>query len=224
VKWPWQWSPGQWALVAPGLGAEFREDAGWISDAGRRPACRPRHRRAFVDQAHAGAAACLSWPCDIVGAEGDVVNAFRRILLQKLRDRAVRVGRFEQFQMHLAAVERTRCAPSARRLPRDARISGPAPFRSSGTASSSDFTAMPRWSIFLIIEWFQTGSCVPVASCASSRSFRRAHRGHLAAQQRFLQLRQLRRHARVVIETGAAIRRESKSPSHSSVCCWRRWR
>ena len=59
--------------------------------------------RLLVDQLHARAGGLLELGLDVVGAKGDVVNAAVGILLQELGDRAFRVGRFQQFQVHFAA-------------------------------------------------------------------------------------------------------------------------
>ena len=59
----------------------------------------------LVDQPDAGAGGLLELALDVVGAEGDVVNAAVGVLLQELGDGALRVGRLQQFEVDLAHAE-----------------------------------------------------------------------------------------------------------------------
>ncbi len=56
----------------------------------------------FVNQPHARARGLFELAFDVVGAEGDVMDAAGRILFEELGDRAFRVGGLEQFEMHFA--------------------------------------------------------------------------------------------------------------------------
>ena len=60
----------------------------------------------FVDEARALVLGLGELAGDVIGGEGDVVDAAGRVLFEKLGDRAVFGGGFEQFEMHVAGGEK----------------------------------------------------------------------------------------------------------------------
>ena len=56
----------------------------------------------FVNQLHARAGSKMKLASDIVRAEGNVMDAARRIFLKKLRDGTIRAGWFKEFEVNFA--------------------------------------------------------------------------------------------------------------------------
>ena len=62
-------------------------------------------KRLLVYQPNAGSRGLLKLGLDIIGAEGDVVDAAGRVLLKEFRNRAFGVGRLKKLEVNLATIE-----------------------------------------------------------------------------------------------------------------------